>query len=94
MGLEELCHTLVLLYAARGGEVDYEKTLRWKISFDGTDCGDKSLLAFFLVPLDLGVPGQPSEQSSKTVQLMGLGWGSESTASLRGFIPSRFGGVY
>ena len=39
------------------------------------------------MPLDLGVPGQPSEQSSKTVQLMGLGWGSESTASLLGFIP-------
>ena len=81
MGLEELCHTLVLLYAARGGEVDYEKTLRWKISFDGTDCGDKSLLAFFLVPLDLGVPGQPSEQSSKTVQSRNSGDGPTQTNS-------------
>ena len=41
------------------------------------------MLAFFLVPLSLGF----NEQSSKVVQLLALGWGSESSATLNGYIP-------
>jgi len=83
MGFQQVCLVLMLLFAALGNEIDFEEVYRWKLSFDGTDCGDKSLLAFFLVPLSLGF----NEQSSATVQLLGLGWGSESAATLNGYLP-------
>ena len=57
--------------------------LRWKLTFDGTDAGGKSLLVFGLIPLSLGVKAQ----SNSSVFPFAVSWVSESTASLTSTVP-------
>ena len=59
------------------------RLLRWKLSFDGTDCGDKKMLAFYLVPLSL----VKSNQSNAVTFPLAMGWGQESQESLSAFVP-------
>ena len=78
-----------LLRARREGEppdIDLSllaRLLRWKLSFDGTDCGDKKMLAFYLVPLSL----VKSNQSNAVTFPLAMGWGQESQESLSAFVP-------
>ncbi len=37
------------------------RLLRWKLSFDGIDCGDKKMPTFYLVPLSLVKSNQPEQ---------------------------------
>jgi hypothetical protein len=61
-----------------------ETVYLFKLSFDGTLAGGgKSLLAFFLVPLSLGL----LVQSNSSCFPIGLGWSTESMEKLTNFFP-------
>ena len=57
--------------------------LRFKLSFDGTLCGLRSLLAFLLIPLSM----VHSSQSNLHTMPIAIGWGTESAAALLNYIP-------
>ena len=57
--------------------------LRFKLSFDGTLCGLRSLLAFLLIPLSL----VHSSQSNLHTMPIAIGWGTETAAALLNYIP-------
>ena len=72
--------------AIAGGTYDVSPTTchRWKLTFDGTDAGGKSLLVFGLIPLSLSA----AVQSSTNVFPFGIAWVSESEQSLNSCIPN------
>jgi hypothetical protein len=66
-----------------GTSLDETTVHLFKLSFDGTLAGGKSLLAFFLVPLSLGL----LVNSNTSCFPLGLGWCSESMLKLLHFLP-------
>ena len=53
--IEKVCRMQLYAAAARGEDLDAMPNLRWKLTFDGTDAGGKSLLSFAVIPLSFNV---------------------------------------
>ena len=82
--LPSVCKMHVYAAMSRGyTELRPDTLLRWKLTFDGTDAGGKSILVFGIIPLSLGV----RSQSNASVFPLAISWASESSTSLVNTVP-------